>query len=71
MTFPNRRDFRLDKYNNNKPKKDFPGQARHSTVQTINTVFREPVTKVFIASIIKTVGTLRKIAELYEITSSN
>ena len=37
------RDFRLDRYNSNRPKRDFEGQSRATNVQTINAVFREPV----------------------------
>ena len=38
-----RRDFRLDRYNNNKPRRDFAGQSRSTTHQAVNIVFREPV----------------------------
>ena len=40
------RDFRLDRYNNNKPRRDFAGQSRPMAPQMINTVFREPVHQV-------------------------
>jgi len=33
------RDFRLDRYNNNRPRKDFAGQSRSTTSQVVNTVF--------------------------------
>ncbi|XP_030948867.1 uncharacterized protein LOC115972748 [Quercus lobata] len=38
-----RRDFRLDRYNNNRPRKDFAGQSGSANTQAINAVFREPV----------------------------
>ena len=37
---------KLDKYNNNKPQRDFAGQSRFATSQVVNTVFREPVHQV-------------------------
>ncbi|XP_065635618.1 uncharacterized protein LOC136070117 [Quercus suber] len=40
------RDFRLDRYNNNKSRKDFVGQSRSVNVQAVNTVFKEPVHQV-------------------------
>lgn len=43
VTPTNRRDFKLKRYNNNRLRRDFPGHAGHSTPQTVNTVFREPV----------------------------
>ena len=42
-----RRDFRSDRYNNNKSRRDFVGQSRSTTPQVVNTVFREPVHQVF------------------------
>ncbi|XP_065617483.1 uncharacterized protein LOC136062404 [Quercus suber] len=41
-----RRDFRLDRYTNNKPMRDFPGQSGTANPQTVNTVFRDPVHQV-------------------------
>ena len=38
-----RRDFRSDRYNNNRPRRDYAGQSRSINTQTVNTVFREPV----------------------------
>ncbi|XP_050255166.1 uncharacterized protein LOC126701069 [Quercus robur] len=37
------RDFRLDWYNNNLPRKDFVGQPVSANTQVVNAVFREPV----------------------------
>ncbi|XP_075659155.1 uncharacterized protein LOC142629043 [Castanea sativa] len=37
------RDFKLDRYNNNRPRIDFTGQSGSATPQVVNTVFREPV----------------------------
>ena len=41
-----RRDFRLERYNNNKPWRDFAGQSGPTAPQVVNTVFREPVHQV-------------------------
>ena len=41
-----RRDFRLDRYNNNRPRKDFVGQPGSTNTQMVNAVFREPVQQV-------------------------
>ena len=41
-----RRDFRLDKYNNNRPQRDFAGQSESTTPQVVNMVFREPIHQV-------------------------
>ena len=41
-----RKDSRSDRYNNNKPRKDFAGQSGSTTPQAVNTVFREPVHQV-------------------------
>ena len=38
-----RRDFRSERYNNNRPKRDFVGHTRPATAQVVNTVFKEPV----------------------------
>ena len=34
-----RRDFRSDRYNNNRPRRDFAGQSGPANVQAVNTVF--------------------------------
>ena len=39
-------DFRLDRYNNNRPRKDFAGQSGSTTTSMVNAVFREPVHQV-------------------------
>ena len=41
-----RRDFRLDRYGSNRPKRDFVGQPEITNAQTVNAVFREPVHRV-------------------------
>ncbi|XP_030924799.1 uncharacterized protein LOC115951794 [Quercus lobata] len=41
------RDFRSDRYNNNRPRRDYAGQSGSVTPQVVNTVFREPVHQVF------------------------
>ncbi|XP_065617275.1 uncharacterized protein LOC136062307 [Quercus suber] len=41
-----RRDFRSDRYNNNKPRRDFVGQSRSASAQVVNTVFKEPIHQV-------------------------
>ena len=38
-----RRDFRSDQYNNNRPRRDYVGQSGSVNTQAVNTVFREPV----------------------------
>ena len=40
------RDFRSDKYNNNRPRKDFARQSGSTAPQVVNIVFREPVHQV-------------------------
>ena len=40
------RDFRSDRYNNNRPRKDFAGQPGSVNTQVVNAVFREPVQQV-------------------------
>ena len=37
------RDFRSDRYNNNRPKRDYAGQSRSTNTQVVSAVFREPV----------------------------
>ena len=34
-----RKDFRSDRYNNNRPRRDFAGQSRPTAPQIVNTVF--------------------------------
>ena len=41
-----RRDFRLDRYNNNRPRRDVAGQSRSATPQVVKTMFQEPVHQV-------------------------
>ena len=41
-----RRDFRSDCFNNNRPRKDFVGQPGSTNAQVVNAVFREPVQQV-------------------------
>ena len=41
-----RRDFRSNRYNNNRPRRDYVGQLGSINTQAVNTVFREPVRQV-------------------------
>ena len=41
-----RRDFRSDRYNSNRPWKDFVGQSGSADTQVVNVVFQEPVQQV-------------------------
>ena len=41
-----RRDFRSECYNNNKPRQDFARQSGFAAPQVVNTMFREPVHQV-------------------------
>ena len=41
-----RRDFRSDQYNSNRPRRDFAGQLETTNIQTVGAVFREPVHQV-------------------------
>ena len=41
-----RRDFRSDRYNNNRSRKDYARQTGSINTQAVNTVFREPVRQV-------------------------
>ncbi|XP_065622629.1 uncharacterized protein LOC111989370 [Quercus suber] len=41
-----RRDFRLDRYNNNKSRRDFAGQSGLANLQAVNAVFKELVYQV-------------------------
>ncbi|XP_065625171.1 uncharacterized protein LOC136065615 [Quercus suber] len=38
-----RRDFRSDRYNNNRPRRDFARLSRSNATQVVSTIFREPV----------------------------
>ena len=38
-----RRDFKLDRYNNNRRRRDYVGQSESVITLIVNTVFREPV----------------------------
>ena len=40
------RDFRSDRYNNNRPRRDYVGRAKSNNTQTVNTVFWESVLQV-------------------------
>ena len=40
------RDFRLDRCNNNQPRRDYVGQSESVNTQAVNTMFREPVRQV-------------------------
>ena len=46
VIFEDMRDFRLDRYNNNRPRRDFAGQSWPTATQVINIVFQEPVHQV-------------------------
>ena len=37
------RDFRPERYNNNRPRRDFAGHTGPIATQVVNTIFREPV----------------------------
>ena len=41
-----RRDFRSDRFNNNRPRRDYVGQSGSANTQAVNAVFREPVHQV-------------------------
>ena len=41
-----RRDFRSNRYNSNRPRKDFIRQSGSAKTQVVNAVFREPVQQV-------------------------
>ncbi|XP_065632413.1 uncharacterized protein LOC136068764 [Quercus suber] len=41
-----RRDFRSDRYNNNRPRREFRGQSGSANSQAVNAIFREPVQRV-------------------------
>ena len=40
------KDFRSDRYYNNRPRRDFAGQSRSANTQAVNTMFWEPVHQV-------------------------
>ncbi|XP_065616926.1 uncharacterized protein LOC136062140 [Quercus suber] len=40
------RDFRPDRYNNNRPRRDFAGQTRSTNPQAVNAVFQESIHQV-------------------------
>ena len=40
------RDFRWDRYNNNRPRRDFAGQSESTDGQVVNVVFQEPIHQV-------------------------
>ena len=40
------RDFRLDRYSNNRPRRDYVDQSRSNNIQVVGAVFREPVHQV-------------------------
>ena len=40
---PDQRDFTSEKYNNNRPKRDFVGHTGNPSTQVVGTVFKEPV----------------------------
>ena len=43
MALLDQRDFRSERYNNNRLKRDFAGHTRHPSAQVVSTVFKEPV----------------------------
>ena len=38
-----RRDFRLDRYNNNRPRRDYADQSGSNSTQVVGAMFREPM----------------------------
>ena len=46
MIHQERRDFRSDRVQNNRPPRDFAGQSGSANTQAVNAVFREPVQQV-------------------------
>ena len=40
------RDFKWDRYNNNRPRRDFAGQSESTDRQVVNAVFQEPIHQV-------------------------
>lgn len=43
MVPQDRRDFKSDRYHNNRSRRDFTGHFGSTTTQVVSTVFREPV----------------------------
>ena len=43
---PKAKDFRMERYNHNQPRRDFSRQAGQTNMQMVNVVFREPVQQV-------------------------
>nr|XP_023895325.1 uncharacterized protein LOC112007238 [Quercus suber] len=43
VIFQEMRDFRLNRYNSNRPRRDFAWQLGSTNAQMVNTVFREPI----------------------------
>ena len=41
-----RRDFRSDRYNNNRPRRDYVKQSRSNSTQAVGAVFQQPVHQV-------------------------
>ena len=41
-----RKDFRSDRYTNNRPRRDFAGQPKTTSARNVGVVFREPVHQV-------------------------
>ena len=41
-----RRDFRLDRYNNNRPRRDYADQSGSTNTQVVGAMFREPMHQV-------------------------
>ena len=46
VVFQDKRDFRSDRYNNNRPQRDFAGHSRSIATQVVSTMFWEPVHQV-------------------------
>ena len=40
------KDFKSDRYNNNRPRRDFVGQSGSASTQVVNAMFQEPVNEV-------------------------
>ena len=43
MAPSDRIDFRSERYNNNRPNRDFARHIEHSIAQVVNTVFKKPI----------------------------
>ena len=43
MALLDQRDFRSERYNNNRLKRDFAGHTWHPSAKVVSTVFKEPV----------------------------